>query len=339
MQKSYLQLNSNRKSTMQGKKIWLIWVSLIMRFVYTLTIFFSLQAAGQKGKSIIDSFWVYGDIKVTIDKPSDFSAFRKAIVVFYALPNGNTTEQTMGKKMQPGDDWHFDIQHIKAQTSFIRQQLKNKNFIVVYLENSYKSWPAWKQKHSGYRDTIPRLIDSVSSVFSKRKQVYLNGHSGGGSFIFGYLAGVKIIPKYVKRISFLDSNYGYDSSYYTKIKNWLLRNSDAALNVFAYNDSVALYNGKSVVSATGGTWYRSHLMLKDMEDHFSFHHSTTDSMKIARSKGNKIQFFLKYNLNKGIYHTQQVELNGFIHSVLCGTKYDSQRYRYYSIRAYSEFIE
>lgn len=334
-----MQQNSYRKTTMNIKKAEPYWLTLTMRLILSLAIFLSLPAVGQKDKRIIDSFSVYGDIKITIDKPSDFSSHRKTIVVFYALPNGNTTEQTMGKKMQPGDDWHFDIQHIKAQTSFIRQQLKNKNFIVVYLENSYKSWPAWKQKHSGYRDTIPRLLDSVSSVFSERKEVYLNGHSGGGSFIFGYLAGLKIIPKYVKRISFLDSNYGYDSSYYTKIKDWLLRNSDAALNVFAYNDSVALYNGKSVVSATGGTWYRSHLMLKDMENHFSFHHTTTDSMKIARSTDNKIQFFLKYNLNKGIYHTQQVELNGFIHSVLCGTKYDSRRYRYYSTRAYSEFIE
>lgn len=334
-----MQQNSYRKTTMNIKKAEPDWLNLTMRLILLLAIFLSLPAVGQKDNRIIDSFSVYSDIKITIDKPADFSSRRKTIVVFYALPNGNTTEQTMGKKMQPGDDWHFDIQHIKAQTSFIRQQLKSKNFIVVYLENSYKSWPAWKQKHSGYRDTIPRLLDSVSSVFSKKKEVYLNGHSGGGSFIIGYLAGVKIIPKYVKRISFLDSNYGYDSSYYAKIKDWLLRNSDAALNVFAYNDSVALYNGKSVVSATGGTWYRSHLMLKDMEDDFSFHHTTTDSMKIARSTDNKIQFFLKYNLNKGIYHTQQVELNGFIHSVLCGTKYDSRRYRYYSTRAYSEFIE
>jgi len=36
------------------------------------------------------------------------------VIILYALPNGNTTEHTMGKKKVEGDDWHFDIQHIKA---------------------------------------------------------------------------------------------------------------------------------------------------------------------------------------------------------------------------------
>ncbi len=339
MEKRNLQLNRYRKSTVRGKKVWLIWLSLIMQVICLLAILLSLQVFGQTDRSIIDSFRLYGDVKVTFDRPADFMATRKTIVVFFALPNGNTTDQTMGKKMQPGDDWHFDIQHIKAQTKFIRQQLNNNNFIVVYLENDYKSWPAWKQKHIGFRDTIPHMVDSISSVFSKKREVHLNGHSGGGSFIFGYLAGVRKVPGYIKRISFLDSNYGYDSTYYPKIREWILNVNGALLNVFAYNDSIALYNGKPFVSATGGTWYRSHLMLKHLEEDFSFYHVTTDSMKIARSKGNKIQFFLKYNLNRGIYHTQQVELNGFIHSVLCGTKYDSRRYSYYGRRVYDQFIE
>jgi hypothetical protein len=94
----------------------------------------------------------------------------------------------------------------------------------------------------------------------------------------------------------------------------------ASLNVFAYNDSVALYNGKPVVSATGGTWYRSHLFLKHLKSDFSFSMTETDSINVYKSDDNRIQFFLKPNLNRGIYHTQQVELNGFIHSIFCGTK-------------------
>jgi hypothetical protein len=114
---------------------------------------------------------------------------------------------------------------------------------------------------------------------------------------------------------------------------------DASLNVFAYNDSIALYNGKPFVSATGGTWYRSHLFLKDLEHDFKFSNSATDSLVIYKNEDKRIQFFFKLNINRGIYHTQQVELNGFIHSVLCGTKYDSRKYQYYSARAYTEFIE
>jgi len=289
--------------------------------------------------STIDSSRIRGDIKVTIDKPADFSAQRKTIVTFFALPNGNSTEQTMGKKMLPADDWHFDIQHIRAQTDFIRQQIGKVNFVVIYLENNYRSWPAWKQKHPDFKKEIPHLVDSLAgSVDGKKTVIYLNGHSGGGSFIFGYLAGVTEIPRKVRRISFLDSDYGYDSSYYPKLAQWLKKVRGSALNVFAYNDSVALYNGKPVVSATGGTWYRSHLLLTHLRDDFVFSRESTDSLINYRNKDNRVQFYFKKNPDRGIYHTQQVELNGFIHSVLCGTKKDSKKYRYYSARAYTPYI-
>lgn len=308
--------------------------NLLSGFIFLLIplLLFSQQ------KNIIDSFRIYPDIKITVDKPVTISKGGDKIIVFYALPNGNTTVQTMGKKMQPGDDWHFDIQHIAAQTKFIRNQLRKKDFIVIYLENDYKSWPAWKTKHPDYKAVITGLVDSLSALFGKRRSVYLNGHSGGGSFIFGFIAGVSQMPSYIKRISFLDSDYGYDSTYYPKLRDWL-RKGDNYLNVFAYNDSVALYNRKPVVSATGGTWYRSRLLLTHLRENFEFNNLQTDSLDIWKTPDGKLQFFFKHNLNRGIYHTQQVELNGFIHSVLCGTKRESKGYSYYGARVYSEFIE
>jgi hypothetical protein len=277
---------------------------------------------------------------VTIDKPAGLSRRKPVIIVFFALPNGNTTEQTMGKKMKEGDDWHFDIQHIKAQTRFIREQLGKHDFVVIYLENNYKSWPAWKQRHTDFAVAIPHIIDSISGLIpGKHKDIYLNGHSGGGSFIFGYLAGLEKIPPSIKRISFLDSDYGYDSSYYSKFKDWLNHVKGSALNVFAYNDSVALYNGKPFVSATGGTWYRSHLFLQHLQADFSFQKTRDDSLIVYISSANNIQFFFKTNPGRKIFHTVQVELNGFIHSILCGTPYDSKKYTYYSERAYRELIE
>ena len=309
------------------------------QFIIIYLLVFSCSALAQP-KTGIDSFRVYGDVKVTIDRPENFSKKKKTIITFFALPNGNTTEQTMGKKMQEGDDWHFDIQHIRAQTKFIRQQLAPVNFIVIYLENNYKSWPTWKINHPDFPQLIPHLVDSLyGSINASGKEIYLNGHSGGGSFIFGYLKGVERIPAYVKRISFLDSDYGYDSSYYPKFKEWLLKFGDTYLNVFAYNDSVALYNGKPLVSATGGTWWRSHNMLEHLQKDFSFIKSGDDSIIVYKSADQRIQFYFKTNPDRKIFHTQQVEYNGFIHSVLCGTKYDSKKYIYYSGRAYSEFIE
>ncbi len=307
----------------------------------TLLFFFIAQPGNsQSSNTSIDSFRIHTDIKVTVDQPIRFKANKETIITFYALPNGNTTEQTMGKRMNGADDWHFDIQHIKAQTSFIRYQLKNKNFVVIYLANDLKSWPAWKQSHLNYKELIPHIVDSLAGLITgKKKSIYLNGHSGGGSFIFGYLAGIKLIPKSIKRISFLDSDYGYDSLYYEKFLNWLSQTKGTALNIFAYNDSIALYNGKPIVSPTGGTWYRSHLFLTHLRNDYNFLKTTTDSLIIYKNEDKRIQFYFKKNLNRGIYHTQQVELNGFIHSILCGTKYDSKKYKYYGIRAYTAFIE
>lgn len=310
------------------------------QFKIIIACFLVLVRTEMQAQSVsqIDSFFIHGDIKVTIDQP--LSSKKQTIVIFFALPNGNSTEQTMGKKLQPGDDWHFDIQHIRAQTRFIRKKVKDKNIVVIYLENNYKSWPSWKQKHPEFKELIPHLVDSLSDIVEgKHKSVYLNGHSGGGSFIFGYLAGVNEIPKKIERISFLDSNYGYDSSYYPKLNSWLKNNKKAALNVFAYNDSIALYNGKPFVSATGGTWWRGHLMLQHLRADFKFDQINTDSLVIFKSRDKRIQFYFKLNFDRGIYHTQQVELNGFIHSVLCGTRMDSRHYKYYEGRAYQNLIE
>lgn len=304
--------------------------------VVFLTLF--LQGTCQQ-TGVINSFFASSDVKVTIDRPAAIRSKGKLVIVFYALPNGNTTAQTMGKQVEPGDDWHFDIQHIRAQTAFIRNADKKRQYVVIYLENKQKSWPAWKREYADFRIRIPRLIDSLAGLFqAKEKHVYLNGHSGGGSFIFGYLSALDRIPSRIKRISFLDSNYGYDSSFQSLFKQWLREVKGSALNVFAYNDSIALYNGKPFVSPTGGTWYRSHLMLKHFQNDFSFTRTETDSLVLWKGLRDRVQFFFKKNPDRGIYHTQQVELNGFIHSIFCGTRFDSENYRYYGKRAYGEYI-
>jgi hypothetical protein len=305
-----------------------------------LCLLLAIAGITQDVNSNVSSFFTKDSIKVTIDKPTHFLKGKRVIITFYALPNGNTTEQTMGKKINEGDDWHFDIQHIRAQTKFIRQQIPHSNFVVIYLENTLKSWPAWKQRHPDFKTLIPHIVDTLTGLIpGRRKDIYLNGHSGGGSFIFGYIAAFDKIPKAIKRISFLDSDYGYDSSYYPKFKDWLQHVKGASLNVFAYNDSVALYNGKPFVSATGGTWYRSRLFLTHLQNDFSFDRERDDSLIVYKSASPNIQFYFKTNPDRKIFHTVQVELNGFIHSVLCGTEYDSRRYNYYGERAYKELIE
>jgi hypothetical protein len=301
-------------------------------FFFSIILFQSAFA-----QSKIDSFHIYSDVKITVDAPVHFKKKTKTILIIYALPNGNSTEQTMGKILREGDDWHFDIQHIKAQTAFIRNELK-ENIVVAYLENNFKSWPLWKQKHTEFKKEIQHIVETISNMV-KTKIIYLNGHSGGGSFIFGYLDGIEKIPSSIQRISFIDSNYGYDSSYYNKFKNWLVNNNGVTLTVFAYNDSVALYNGKPVVSAKGGTWYKSRIMLQQLQKNFEIQKLQDDSLIMYADKKKRIGLFFKTNPEQKILHTQQVELNGFIHSILLGTKKESEGYKYFGQRAYSKFIE
>ena len=137
----------------------------------------------------------------------------------------------------------------------------------------------------------------------------------------------------------MDSNYGYDSSHYPKFRRWLKENRSASLVVFAYNDSIALYNGKPVVSAQGGTWYRSRLMLRQLQNDFELKTVRDDSLVVIADKKKRIGFHLKTNPQQKILHTQQVEYNGFIHSVLFGTKQENTGYRYFGERAYTGLIE
>jgi hypothetical protein len=295
-------------------------------------------------KDSLIQFNMYADVKITLDIPANFyhhnSSAKETMIIFYALPNGNTTEQTMGKKPEQGIDWHFNIQNIKAQTDFIRSELKSKNIIVVYLENNFRSWPLWKSKHANYVSEVQHIVDTVYRKFANAKTtICLNGHSGGGRFIFSFLDGVKNIPAYITRIAFLDSDYGYEKDYGNQIRQWLKANKHAALQVFAYEDSLVEFNGKRIVSDTGGTWYRSHLMLRDLSEFYKFKITENDSLVIYKSLNDQIGFYLKPNPDKKILHTTQVELNGFIHSILAGTKRESVNYKYYGKRAYENFIK
>jgi hypothetical protein len=307
-----------------------------LRFL-SILLFFSMTATGQL--STIDSFNLFGDVTIAVDVPGTINPKRHTRIILFALPNGNTIAQTMGKKLEPGDDWHYDIQHIRAQTAFLRNTVKKENIIVAYLYNQFKSWPAWKQKHADYKKLIPELIDSIyKRIPARNKSIELSSHSGGGSLIFGLLDGVNEIPSYIKRITFIDSNYGYDSSYAPKFLSWLHRDRKNKLLVFAYNDSVALYNDKPVVSAKGGTWYKSHRMMQDIGKGKLIDRST-DSIAVYETENKDLVFFLKDNPNRGIYHTQQVELNGFIHAALYGTKKENIGYSYWGKRSYSRLIE
>jgi hypothetical protein len=278
-------------------------------------------------------------IRVNAPAPESFAPDKPVLLVFYALPNGNTIEQTIGRKLQPGDDWHFDIQHIGAQTRWLRQVLTNQTVVVAYLEAGTKSWPAWRKQHGDRR--IPEILDGVRGIFSSnRTEVVLAGHSGGGSLLFGYLNTVEKIPADVRRIAFLDSDYAYESGLHAdKIAGWLAASDEHHLCVLAYQDYVALLNGKTFVSENGGTWGRSHAMLDDLGRQFQFTNRTNGGLETFSALDGRAEFLLKENPEKKIYHTVQVERNGFIQALLSATPDEGKGYEYFGERVYTNWIE
>jgi hypothetical protein len=279
--------------------------------------------------------------RILINAPlSGFGEGDRVLLVLYALPNGNTIEQTFGKRLREGDDWHNDIQHIGAQTRFLRGVIRDRTVVVAYLENSRRSWPAWTAVKQDYRDQVTGMADNITAIFAPWKpELVLNGHSGGGRFIFSYIDAHEEIPPEVVRIAFLDSNYGYDDTLYgPKLTKWLKSGRDRYLCTLSYNDSVVIYNGKPLVSPTGGTWYRSKMMKNYIAGSIRLKERRRDSLLWVSSPDRRIEFIFKPNPEGKIYHTRQVEYNGFIHSMLSGTKYEQKGYRYFGSRAYSDLI-
>ncbi|MDQ7947851.1 MAG: hypothetical protein REI78_03360 [Pedobacter sp.] len=278
-------------------------------------------------------------VMLTIDEPAQLLASNATKIIVFALPNGNTTAQTFGKKLKEGDDWHFNIQHIGAQTAFIRHADPKTNYIVVYLENTLKSWPAWRRKFADADERIAGFVELINQKYLRyAPKITICGHSGGGSFIFGYLNSKTEIPPVIERIGFLDATYGYETEKHSERLSQWLKHANNSLQIIAYNDSVVVYNGKPLVSPTGGTWYRSKLMAKELG--FSFllsHHESANQLWWA-DRRNQISIKLIKNPAGEIFHTVLVEKNGLIDLMFRGTKFQDRNYVFWGDRAYENYI-
>lgn len=277
----------------------------------------------------------------------------KTRVVFFALPNGNTIEQTAGKLVKPTDDWHFDIQHIAAQTRFLREHDHRYNYIVVYLEASMKAWTAHAAKYPDSPQLYTHLVDTVCGIIAekygplKNEEIILSSHSGGGRFLFSYINGVEKIPAKVKRIVFIDSSYGYEDSLHAdKLANWIKSSKTNALAVFSYIDTTVILNGKRIVSSKGGTGYRSRMMADALMNRGIKLRSYSDTtfkrfvgLGGSGLTGGRVQILIKENPTGQIYHTILVERNGFINSMLIGSPLEEKGYKFWGERAYSKYIE
>jgi hypothetical protein len=257
-------------------------------------------------------------VTATIVAPVHLDVSRHVDLILYALPNGNSTAETIGHTLVDSAGWHFDIQHIGAQTRALRTRGLTQA-VVVYLEADRKSWPEWRSR-LGYERANPRIVaivDSLRAVVGNPRDlaVTLTGHSGGGSFSWGFIDGQRELPSWLDRIAWLDSDYSYESRHGEKIVAWLERDPRNTFVILAYDDRNIMLDGKKVVSDSGGTWRATHRVLDDLRRSYSLSADTLGDF--LRYRAPQIEILLHPNRENRILHTEMIgEMNGYMHAML-----------------------
>ena len=287
---------------------------------------------------VADTFSISPGVRVRLVASDRFKPGKPAHVIFYACPNGNSLEETMGHAVPPDSKSKFGIQQIAAQMRYLRDVTNNDNLVLACVEARGLSWPAWRKKNGDA--AVVRVVNKVLQRFvGAPVTITLSGHSGGGSFIIGFINAFDQIPDYVGRIAFLDANYGYETEKHAaKLADWLESSREHRMVVLAYRDDLALWKGKPFVTSGGGTGGRSKVMLRDLDDRFIFTRGRDGDIVVAKGIGGRAQFYMHDNPAHIILHTVQVERNGFIHSMLAGTGRANRGYKYMGEPAYKQWI-
>ncbi|MCA9321581.1 MAG: hypothetical protein KDB53_12640 [Planctomycetes bacterium] len=264
-------------------------------------------------------------IRIAVNAPSaaHFVPKQPTHVLVYATPNGSTIEQTLGCRPAEGLDWHFGIQHLAAQLRFLRGQFPGENLVLVTVQAKGLSWPAWR---AGRQDAGRRIRDLVSELRLElpgaSKRVTLAAHSGGGSFLWGFLEGGKVIPDHVERIVFLDANYSFDDAkgHGDALVSWLGRSVRNHLVVVAYDDREVAVRGKKVVGPEGGTFRACDRMLARFDDDLRIVRSKTGFLERHESRGGQLTVLRHLNPRNEVLHSRLVaEMNGIIYALSLGT--------------------
>jgi hypothetical protein len=266
------------------------------------------------------------EVRYRIDLPADFDSGRPTEVLFFATPNGNTIEQSLGCQPREGLDWHYDIQHIAAQWRTYSRSIKDRNVVLATVQAVSTSWPAWRRDTDQPNGRIRELVGEVLRfVPGDNETLVLSAHSGGGSFLHGYIEAGPI-PDPVRRIIFLDANYSFSADTHLEpLKAWIGRGGQFVS--YAYDDRNIELDGKKVVGPTGGTWRATQRIV----DAFNLGSPAESDQRLAWSaKG--LELKAEKNPENKILHTRLVEENGLL-AALGG------RWEYRGRRAYSEFIQ
>lgn len=279
--------------------------------------------------------------RATIVTPARVDTSKRIDVILYALPNGNSTAETMGRAGTDSATWRYDIQHIAAQTRALRTR-GLPQAIVVYLEADSRSWPTWRAR-LGYpraNARIGELVDEIRTAVGgvPNQAVTLTGHSGGGSFIFGYIEGQPALPAWLERVAFLDANYNFEAPHGDKLLAWLAGDSRRRLVSLAYDDREITLDGKKVVSDSGGTWRATDRMIRRLSQSVKL--ETDRYGAFERHRAPQIELLRHPNPANRILHTEMIgEMNGYMHALLTGRpEYDRGESLLKPQRAYTRFV-
>jgi len=283
-------------------------------------------------------------VHAVLNSPAEIDVDKPTLLIIYATPNGNTIEQTLGCRGMETIDWHYDIQHIAAQVRKMRDVDRSENIAVAVVQPDEKSWPAWRAKHADNGRMIRDIVHTLaSSLPGKSVRVALTAHSGGGSFITGYINGGETIDSNIARIAYLDANYSYSDSEHhgDKLLTWLKDDPKRQLVVIAYDDRNVKLNGKPIVSKDGGTYRASHRMIDRFSRDLSLQKKTLGDFETWTDRDQQVHFFIRHNPENRILHTVLVgDMNGLIEAIAIGTSWEKQwGGTFGGPRAYENFIE
>ncbi len=279
-------------------------------------------------------------VRVFVNARGELSKQPRRLVLF-ATPNGNSIEQTLGCQAGDGIDWHFQIQHIAAQIRALRAVDPDHEWILAVVQAPKLSWPMFRKENPAAASVIHNIVRTLQTDCEAR-DVVLCCHSGGGAFLWEYIASVKTIPAEVSRIIFLDANYSYSDEvgHGDRLLAWLKASTERKLIVIAYDDREIELNGKKVIDGDGGTWRASERMLKRIRLDTNLKESELGSFQHFSGLTDQIQFFLHRNPENKILHTALVgEMNGVLSSLTLGTPIERPWGTFGGPQEYSQWIQ
>lgn len=298
-----------------------------------------LLAVGSRAEELERWETLQSGVRLYVNAPGRVQG--PVVLLVYATPNGNTIEETLGAKdFDSKTEWRFDIQHVLAQTRFVRQMEKDRAVVLAVTQAPTLSWPAFRAGNARAGEVIDAVIGSAArGLDEKQLKIALSGHSGGGSFIFGYINAHERIGANVERIILLDANYPYsdEQKHGEKLIAWMKGDVARRLVVLAYDDRQITLDGKKVVGPDGGTFRATGRMVKRLREEVEVSETAENPfLRYCAMKG-QFEAFVHPNPENKILHTALVgEMNGLVHGMMLGK--DARWGNLVGPRVYSEFI-